>query len=102
MIPTAASLDDTALLAGSASWRLGSFYCCKHKIPVFSRVPVTKQQWQLELKAALEGTEWQYPSCLADVYHRTDKVARQIDLSRDDFRTAETRKAEVRRQLAGD
>jgi hypothetical protein len=72
---------------------------------------VTEQQWQLELKAALEGTEWeirwcgviqQYPSCLADVYHRTDKVARQIDLSRDDFRTAETRKAEVRRQLAGD
>jgi hypothetical protein len=46
---------------------------------------VTKQQWQLELTEALAGTEWeiqwydviqQYPSCLADVLHRTKEIAR--------------------------
>jgi hypothetical protein len=71
---------------------------------------VTEQQWSVELKNALATTEWeiywygviqQYPTCLADVFHRGLKVTRQIDLSRDEFRTPEARRAEIMRQLVG-
>jgi hypothetical protein len=71
---------------------------------------MTEQQWEVELKNALVGTHWeiywygvlqQYPSCVADVHHRVRKVSAQIELSRDVFRTPETRKAEVLRQLCG-
>jgi hypothetical protein len=71
---------------------------------------VTEQQWQVELVEALADTQWeihwygviqQYPSCLADVFHRTSKTTRQIDLDRDLFRTPKTRKAEILRQLVG-
>jgi hypothetical protein len=71
---------------------------------------VTEQQSSVELKNALATTDWeiywygviqQYPSCVADVFHRVLKVTRQIDLSRDVFRTPEARRAEIMRQLIG-
>ena len=69
---------------------------------------MTDTQWETELATALIGTDWiinwygviqQYPSCLADLQHRVTKAYKQVEVSRDAFRTPEARKAETLRQL---
>ena len=69
---------------------------------------MTAIEWRDELTETLAGTDWvlhwsgvspEYPVCLADVRHRTTNESKQIELSRDVFRTRERRQAEARRQL---
>lgn len=70
---------------------------------------MTDQQWQAELAADLDGTNWvvewssassEHPMCMADAHNYLTQKSRPIELSRDAFPTPETRKIEALRQLA--
>ncbi len=70
---------------------------------------MTNGQWQAELVADLDGTEWfvewsgvmqDHPHCIADVCNRLSRESVTLDVAANVFRTPSTRRTEVLRQLA--